>query len=149
MNRRIIGIDPGVNTGLAIYNPENKKFELHTKSFWLAFHIIKELYEHNTDYELVIYIEDSTQNRPVFEERITGKNIGTALKIAQYVGSNKRDCQLWFEFCEYANIEYYRIRPSGKSGTKIPKKNFEKITGYTGRSSQHSRDAAMMVVGRK
>lgn len=145
-----IGIDPGTHTGIAFYNSWNKTLTLKTCSFWEAINEIETLLyaDLSDDIKIIAYIEDNTQNRPVFKKRLDGKNLAMSLKIAQNVGSNKRDCQLWFGFFERMEIEYHKIRPTKRSLTKISKIYFEKITGYKSRSSEHSRDAGMLVFGR-
>jgi predicted glycosyltransferase involved in capsule biosynthesis len=93
-------------------------------------------------------MEDPRKNKPtfvpkkmtVYEQRIINKK-------SQNVGSNKRDAQLLEEFLKNKNIQHYLIRPSKKTMSKIKVDMFEKITGYTERTSQHGRDAAMLVWG--
>ena len=64
----------------------------------------------------------------------------------QGVGSVKRDSSIWEEFCDYYSIEYMLIAPKNNR-TKTTAAEFKKMTGWEGRTSEHSRDAAMLVWG--
>ncbi|EMO20703.1 hypothetical protein LEP1GSC168_0032 [Leptospira santarosai str. HAI134] len=54
---------------------------------------------------------------------------------------------MWVEFCELNKIPYRLVHPKRRA-TKIKAAEFRTLTGWTGRTSEHSRDAAMLVVGR-
>lgn len=93
-----------------------------------------------------VFIEDVTQNKPTFNK---GQwSINQYRKISQNVGQNKRDCQLLMEYCELNSITIHKIRPHKGSLTKLSQEQFLEHTGYSGRSSSHSRDAAMLVWGK-
>jgi len=63
------------------------------------------------------------------------------------VGSVERDCKLWIEFCEFYSIPYRLTKP-GKH-RKIDAKTFKQWTKWEGRTSEHARCAAMMVLGER
>lgn len=144
-----IGIDSGVHTGFAVWNSYGKKFyEIKTLSFWSC---IERLYKYielsrNNTIELQAYIEDVTQNKPVFNKGKWSEN--QYRKIAQNVGQNKRDCQLIAEYLERHKIVVHKIKPDKKSMTKLKADEFLRLTGYDLRTSSHARDAAMLVFGR-
>jgi hypothetical protein len=131
--RYAIGIDPGVKTGMAVWFRPNQKFiYIKTLSLPEVFEIILTCYDQG-DAEL--FIEDARQR----------KWFGTKGREAlQGAGSIKRDCSIWQEFCEFHHIKYTMISPQ-KGGTKLSADMFAEITGYTGRTSQHARDAALIV----
>ena len=151
MNKIIIGIDPGEHTGIAILD-QNKKFHLSTKTFWGAIEILNS-YPAGT---LKVYIEDPGQNKPVFDHfkipvefsRKVGDKLNYIGRIAQNIGENKRMAKLLIEYCIVRGIEYYAMKPTRKSGTKLDIRLFQKYTGFYGRCSEHARDAAMLIVGR-
>lgn len=133
MGDLIIGIDVGVNTGVAVWCVPSKRFEgIFCMSILKAFVCVKEYRERIS----MVYVEDPRQVRH-----------NTDRKKSQGAGSVKRDAQIWEEFLKMYNIPHTFVRPS-KSITKIKRDRFEKITGYKGRSNEHSRDAAMLVYGR-
>lgn len=148
MTKLIIGIDPGANTGLGVWSPHAKKFLFLKKlPFWSAIDKVTDL---NEEYVIDVVIEDPTQNKPVFPNKLKDvDSVLQAMRMAQNIGSNKRDAQLWFDFFDYMKIPYRKRRPTRKSHTKLTAEAFNKITGWSGPSNEHSRDAGMLVYGMK
>ena len=127
-----IGIDAGTNTGVAIYDIKNRKLiQCYTMKIHRAMELVKTYREH----KLIVVVEDA--RKAVFWK---AKDYAKA----QGAGSIKRDAVIWQDFLSDIGIEYRMQRPS-KSITKLGKYEFQKITGYAGLTSSHSRDAAMMV----
>lgn len=150
MSRIFIGIDPGVNTGFAVWEPNERVFkQIDTFSFWWT---IKQIEKLKINYTLTVVIEDVTQNSPTFDREIKEqdeeKRQKIQNKISQNVGSNKRDCQLIIEYCEGREIEIIKVRPTKGGFTKLDADQFRNITKHEGRTSNHGRDAAMLVFGR-
>ncbi len=152
--RIFIGIDPGVHTGLCMIVDGKIKL-LATIDFWKAVDTIKSAknlatLEHGTiglAQALTVVIEDPSQNKPTFARGVEGMKRQS--RISQNVGSNKREATLLIEFCERNKIKVIASRPSSRSMTKLDAKTFLAITGWIGKSSGHSRDAAMLVWGMK
>jgi hypothetical protein len=140
--KTFIGIDPGVATGLAIWIPETKHYELYTLSFFEAYSRIL-TWHIALDDELQIIIENPNKNRPTFERGalVTAKRN----KISQNVGENKRDAKLWIEMCRFYGIKYTDVRPTR---TKLTAEGFEKFFGIKTKCSQHARDAFRLIGGR-
>lgn len=140
--RKIIaGIDPGVKTGLATWKPEVKRFiEVRTCSLLEAFEV---LHQYRSDLS-EIWFEDARQ-RTWFEYP---KDSPETIARLQGVGSIKRDSAIWQEFCEFHKIPFKAIKPA-KGQTKWSSEYFKRLTGWTGRTSQHARDAAILVFGAK
>jgi hypothetical protein len=135
--RYAIGIDPGVKVGFAVwFRPTRRFLSIKTVSLPEAFHLLTFSYDGGVDIEL--FIEDARQ-RKWFGSK--------GREVLQGAGSIKRDCSIWQEFCEYHHIKFWMLPPQ-KGGTKLSPAQFAKITGYTGRTSEHARDAAMLVFGR-
>lgn len=129
-----IGIDPGKNTGIAIWNSSNKSFiKLDTVLIHEAFDIVMGIKKGNI--------------KIIFEDARLRTWYGNATKERlQGVGSIKRDCTIWEDFLLAKSIPYSKQKP--KSGmTKWDADYFKKITGWTERTSEHSRDAAILVYG--
>ena len=128
-----IGIDPGVNTGVAIWDSNSKKFlSIETMP------ILEAISKVNVYRDAVVIIEDARQRKwfgNSGKERLQG------------AGSIKRDCQIWQEFLESNEITHYWVAPKNNK-TKLDAMQFKQITGYVGRTNVHGRDAAMLVYGR-
>ena len=129
----IIGIDPGTKTGIAAWNKKTKTFEcIKTCSIIEAMAILTA-----TPNIIKVRIEDARKR----------KWFGNAgREKLQGAGSIKRDCAIWQEFCTYYGLEYEMVPPS-QIHTKMSAKMFKQITGYAGKTSNHARDAAIMVYG--
>ena len=129
----IIGIDPGTKTGFAAWNSKDKCLEVvKTCSIVEAMATLLA-----TEGVCKVRIEDARQRKWF------GKATDARL---QGVGSVKRDCAVWQEFCEYYGLVYELVHPKNIN-TKMKPAMFNKITGYEGKTSNHARDAAMMVYG--
>ena len=148
MKRYIIGIDPGRNNGYAFWNCAVQKFEkLKTFDFW---DLINELEQEAVlDRVKEIHIEAPFKNKPLFLKRFDPKSIAKTLKTAQDVGGNKMIAKLIIEKCEQLGFKVIQRQPTKRSYTKVNKEWFNKTTGWNGQSSEHSRDAAMLIFGKK
>lgn len=132
----MIGIDPGVRTGYALWNREKKSFELVSCNSIVI--VQRQLLFHlKTNKPFFVRLEDARKR----------KWFGKAgREQLQGAGSIKRDCQIWEEFFEYYNIPYEMVPPKNNK-TKLDAKSFAKYTGYKLRTNEHARDAAMLVYG--
>lgn len=139
-----IGIDPGVNTGFAVWNKTEQKLDmLDTMTITQAMKTVEDFTwvldeETGTEYKVVVFMEDTRQ-------RNWFGNAGR--EKLQGAGSVKRDCAIWETFCEENSIELRKIAPKNNY-TKLSAEQFRKLTGWKGRTSDHGRDAAMLVFGR-
>jgi len=138
-----IGIDGGTKTGFAIWDSRLKKFtELKTVDFWTAYYMV----QHYVPEEVRVYIEDPSQNKPVFKR--PGMRDYEYAKKCQNVGMVKRESTLLIEGLERLGYKVTKVRPTKGSLTKMNKDRFRTLTKHQGTSSEHSRDAAMMVFQR-
>lgn len=129
----IIGIDPGVKTGLAIWDRDNKRFvTVASTSIIIA---MKQVTNQPCLNSIFVRVEDA-RLRKWF-----GK---TQREVLQGAGSIKRDCQIWEEFFELHNILHEFVAPKNNV-TKLDAKLFANYTGYKAQTNEHSRDAAMLV----
>lgn len=133
-----IAIDPGVHTGLAIA-VDGVLVDVRTCSFWEAHAHIKS--ERFLGYRIELVIEDPRGQRVSRNDDRYGPH------RLKGVGSVERDAKLWIEYAEHYGIPYRTVKP-GKY-RKIDADTFRKWTGWTGRTSEHARAAAMMVWGGK
>jgi hypothetical protein len=129
-----IGIDCGVNTGVAVWNSVTKKFiVVKTMMIHQAFEIVK--YWHGCNRVFVI-VEDARQVK-----------FKTSDVKAQGAGSVKRDAGIWEGFLKDHGIRCDFVRPN-KAITKLTSDQFRASTGWEGSTNNHNRDAAMLVFGR-
>lgn len=131
-----IGIDPGTHTGFAVWDTREKKLvEVETLMIHEAFKRVFELIDRGET--ICLRIEDA---------RHTSRSGCDSKARMQGAGSIKRDCSIWEDFCDSYDIPYQFIRP-GKN-TKMNPDYFKMLTKWTKRTSNHARDAAMLVFGK-
>lgn len=132
----IIGIDPGTNTGIAVKNLHTGNFlNIETLSILDAQNIVLELLMQHGKENIYLIFEDARKR----------KWFGNAgREKLQGAGSIKRDCSIWQEFCE-KYLEHWIAQQPRKGSTKIPVKQFKVLTGWKGRTTEHARDAAMLI----
>ena len=129
----ILGIDPGKNTGVAVFN-DGKLTALET--------ILPN--------QLTQYIESLRPSFVCFEDSrlqsVTwsrGVNHAASLKIARDVGRIDALCEIIADTCETLKIPYVGVSPKAK-GRKYKAEEFRKLTGWEWQSNQHCRDAALV-----
>ena len=131
----VIGIDPGVNMGVAIYENGNLIDLLTVEPLGLV-DIINAYAAH----PLFIAFEDSRLQSHVW---LPSQSKGVAANIARKVGMVDAWCYMIERLCENYNIAYMRVSPKAKGG-KVDAELFKKVTRWDKRSNQHERDAAMV-----
>ena len=134
---RIVGVDPGVSTGIAIWSRTDKKLTtVQTTTIGAAMTMVKLMWEVGSLHSVV------------FEDARLRTWFGSKGREAlQGAGSIKRECAIWEEFLtSLEGLPFKPVSPQSK-GAKLNAAQFAKVTGWTGRTSEHARDAAMLVVG--
>lgn len=133
-----IGIDPGVHTGLAVWDTTRRDFlRVETCSIVEAMAHIQELPLHDN---AVLITEDARQRKWIPREKSLSEFKGRAMGA----GSVKRDSSIWEEFAAYWGIRLVKVPP--RPGlTKWDADSFARLTGWKGRTSDHARDAALLV----
>lgn len=141
-----VGIDPGVETGLAIIS----KFknggpldiaDVQTLPIHRAMDRVLQM-EMNNPGEVYVRFEDARLRKWIPRQ----KNEKAERGRAQGAGSVKRDCQIWEDFLTYWKIPFDKVAPKNNS-TKLDDIKFKMITGYKGRTNEHGRDALMLIYG--
>lgn len=144
--RFFIGIDCGVNTGLAIWDRKQKKLvHLESTNILNAMKIISGFVEfHNTDENFSLFhfrVEDARQRkwipRQANEKAERGRNRGA--------GSVMRDAQIWQDFFEMNGYGFEMVAPKNNK-TKVKAGYFKLLTKWEKPTNEHTRDAAMLVV---
>ena len=132
---RVIGIDPGVNTGMAVYEDGElhllQTIEPHQIAWYLSQYQVEPLF---------VVFEDSRLQSHIW---VPSQSKGIAANIARKVGMVDAWCYLIERVCDEYDIAYMRISPKAKGG-KVDAELFKKITRWDKRSNQHERDAAMV-----
>lgn len=134
--RYYIGIDPGVITGIAIWDSPNKKF-LYISSGKIL--------------DVMDMVEKAIISKNVFikceDPRLAVYGRGKKdYNIAQGAGSIKRDAQIWEDFLKKHNADFIMLRPA-KAFNKWKADKFQTLTKWDGVTNGHGRDAAMVVFG--
>lgn len=129
----VLGIDPGVHTGLAHY-VEGRLVRLET----IAPHEIDRTLRALMPAHVVF--EDSRLQSHVWSR---GANAAASAKMARNVGQIDAWCALIAAVCAELGIPARGVSPAGK-GAKVQATLFERITGWAGASNEHTRDAAMV-----
>lgn len=138
--RYIVGIDGGAHTGFAIWDTREKEFtDILTVSFWEAYDLSLKFFKHETAF----IIEDPGVNKPTFHRNKMKRKVLD--RKAQNVGGVKRETKLLGEGIERAGYFVLYVPPSSR---KLEHAEFRVTTGYQKRTSQHARDAAMLVFNR-
>jgi len=129
----MIGIDPGKQTGISTYR-DGALVELRTVSPGDVYEVLLE------SGATRVVMEDSRLQSAVFPRAVGPRAM---LKIARNVGETDQRCWRIEALCETAGIDLVRVSPLGK-GAKLNAARFREVTGWTGGSNQHTRDAAMV-----
>ena len=136
----VVGIDPGTKTGFAVYCKTTKTLiDVRTLKIHDAFNEVKLLKEAciSNGTKLFVRVEDARKRKRY------GAN--SSAKV-QGAGAIKIQCKQWEEFLKSEMISHELVAPQ-RLRTKVDAKKFKQITGWGTRTSNHGRDAAMMVYG--
>lgn len=138
MKKIQIGIDPGVKTGIALWDAEQKAFiAIQTLKIHEAMRVVETAIQNNGKENIRVRFEDA---------RLRSWFGNSGREQLQGAGSVKRDSKIWDEFLQDQGVEFQPVAPRANT-TKTDQKQFQKITGYKERTSNHARDAALLVFG--
>lgn len=133
VDRVILGIDPGANTGVAHF-VDGELARLET----IAPHQIERTLREAMPARVVF--EDSRLQSHTWTR---GKTGAASAKMARNVGQVDAWCFLITAICGELGIAAHGVSPAGK-GAKVNAERFAEITGWAGRSNEHERDGAMV-----
>lgn len=136
----VIGIDPGTKTGVAAYGYRNRcMMDIKTMKIHEAFKYVKDQWEFALALggKILVRIEDARKRKRY------GVNSNAKMQGA---GAIKIQCKQWEEFLKSEGISYELVAPL-RIRTKVDAKQFQMITGWMERTSNHGRDAGMLVYG--
>ena len=139
-----IGIDTGVNTGVAVWDNRQRTFlQIETMKIHKAMELVEQ-YKGKASFEgtkIIVRVEDARQ-RTWYGYTTPQKD---RAKL-QGVGSVKRDCTIWEDFLTDMKVEFQMVAPKNNA-TKMSADSFKAITGWKKPTNEHNRDAAMLVFG--
>lgn len=139
----LVGIDTGANTGLALYDTDSRSLiDVSTVRIHQAMEVVRALAEGQK--EVAVRFEDARQRKWIPNTGDYGREKGRA----QGAGYVKAHCQIWEDFLSELQVPYEAVAPRNNA-TKLGAEAFAAITGWKGRTSEHGRDAAMLVFGMK
>ena len=142
----LIGIDPGEHTGFAVWDVRHKTLlRIETIPIHRAMKIVADFWEGSklTGEKMAVIFEDARQRKWFPRE----KNVSEYRGKLMGAGAAKRDARIWEEFLTDYGIPFKAHKPQA-GGTKWSADYFAQVTGWTGRTSEHARDAALLVYGR-
>ena len=129
----VMGIDPGVVTGVAIFRGGR------LDRFITTDHADALLLVRVQRPELVV-LEDSREGPLYARDGVSGRAMS---RIARSVGEIDQRCREIEDLCKREGTEIICVSPRGK-GRKLNAAEFQALTGWTGRTNQHVRDAVMV-----
>jgi hypothetical protein len=140
---KLVGIDPGVLTGFAVWDAlEKKLLECKALPIHRALEEVDNLNKLAT--RIAVIFEDARQRTWFGNADARQAKYGAAIR--EGVGSVKRDCAIWQEFLTDRGIPYAARKPLS-GGTKWPAVQFARVTGWQPKTNEHGRDAGMLVYG--
>ena len=139
----LIGIDPGHATGLAVWDSHRREFRavatLPIHRAMKAVHDWADEYPH----QVRVVFEDARRRRWLPKDTSSAEYRGHLMGA----GSVKRDAVIWEEYLADLGIPFEH--PGPRPGlTKWDADVFARTTGWKGRTSNHARDAALLVFER-
>ena len=142
----LCGLDPGSHTGMAIWDGASRSFrEVATLPLHRALEEVKRW--HYTclmqGVEFRVIFEDARQRTWFPKDRNSSEYRGHLMGA----GAAKRDAAIWEEFLTAMHIPFTAQKPQAGT-TKWNADYWAKVTGWTGRTSEHARDAALLVFQR-
>lgn len=137
MKKYSIGLDVGTKTGLCIFDNTSKKImSISTLKIHRAMEVVKGFCEDVGSDNVLVYIEN-----PNTWINFKGKD---SISRLQGAGSIKRDYAIWCDYLDDNGIEHTSVKLQGGL-KKVSPEFFERITGWKHKTSEHGRDATLMV----
>ena len=136
-SRLAIGIDPGVKTGIATAL-DGKLQSVTSATITTAMQMVLAVKDQNP----MVYIEDARKR--TWFGGADARQARSGAGVREGVGSVKRDCSIWEDWCVENGIAYLMVHPAANK-TKLDANDFNRITGWRAKTNEHARDAGMLV----
>lgn len=138
-----VGVDTGVNTGFSEWDSKKRcLLSVCSLPIHKAMERVKVLHDLHKE-ELVVRVEDPRQRKWFGTERMTREE---ERKKLQGVGSVKRDATIWEDFLKDLGVRFEMVAPK-MNVTKLTQETFKRYTGWSSKTNEHGRDAAMLIYG--
>lgn len=139
-----IGIDTGTHTAVAVWDIKRKLF-IHIETTMIHRALLY-VWEFMTKCEqqgaaFYVRVEDARQRKwfGFHSEKQDRARL-------QGAGSVKRDSKIWEDFLSDYHVSFEMVAPKQQQGlTKMSAAAFKQLTHYTSKTTEHARDAAMLV----
>ncbi|EPP8576014.1 hypothetical protein RBI65_05525 [Acinetobacter baumannii] len=141
MSKIIIGIDPDLDkSGVAILG--KSQFELKN----LSFAEVVELFKAEQDLIKKVVIEAGWLNKKANFRNGANKSLAVNEQISKRVGENQNHAtgKLLVQMAQHMGLAVIEVKPTK---TKVNSDDFNRITGWQGRTNQEQRDAGMLIWG--
>ena len=143
----VIGIDPGVKTGVAVLLYREDKISFVRSTDFAGTVALCDEYDRD---KTIVVVEDGGGISPVWHKAKTQK---AQNKTSKHVGGNNRESDLVAQFVKRLGFMVFRRRPNQfKSKAKFSTAEqhiqwIARTTGFTGKTNEHNRDAIAMIYG--
>lgn len=136
----VIGIDPGKQTGYAVYSmTERRLVQVLTTDFWAAYNRVRQW----TLQDVHLVVVEVPDSRHVWHGSAGSEKANQRMGL--HVGMAIREGELMVEGLRRSGYNVHTANPRGK----VDAARFAQFTGWTARTSQHARDAALLCYGRR
>lgn len=143
-HQKVVAVDPGASTGVAVRWPDDTKEAVATETldFWKVY--VRALRASSQD---TLYIVEAPHKTGLTHQRLVDgqKALPSRLKIAQNAGGVQREAELLVEGLTRLGYDVVEHEPS--TAKKWDHESLEGLVGeWNGPSNEHTRDALMMLV---
>jgi hypothetical protein len=139
-----IGIDTGVHTGYAVYDSRIQQLTaVGTDKIHNVMQLVSGLKDVAGEKGDNIRVRVEDARKRTWYGFHTAKQDRARLQGA---GSVKRDAQIWEDYLTDLCVDFEMVAPKNNA-TKLTAESFRQLTGWTGKTNEHGRDAAMLVYG--
>lgn len=139
----LIGIDPGTSSGFAVWHRTNNELDrVLTLPIYQAIKHVEDVLEVWQPTEILARIEDARLRKWLPKEKSESEYRGKLMGA----GAVKAHCQIWEETLGILGVDFELLAPRA-GATKWSAEYFKQITGWTGVTSNHARDACALVFG--
>lgn len=139
-----VGIDTGVHTGYAVYDSRIQQLTaVGTDKIHNVMQLVSGLKDVAGEKGDNIRVRVEDARKRTWYGFHTAKQDRARLQGA---GSVKRDAQIWEDYLTDLGVDFEMVAPKNNA-TKLTAESFRQLTGWTGKTNEHGRDAAMLVYG--
>lgn len=134
--RFVIGIDPGINCGFAVFDRMEKKLiACRSMQLWELFQTLRAWSSNNVE----VFIENPNTWTNIGQGKVEGREQGA--------GAVKQSYKHITQFLDHLSVKYTATKLQGTM-KKANAAKFKLITRWVGKTNEHSRDAALIVFNR-